>query len=875
MNNGNFPVFFGEWVKKRRKTLDLTQGELAQSAGCSIYAIRKIESGERRPSKQLAELLAKSLDIPSEEQLTFIRVARGERNLERLRSPSHDLPTDFIPEFQPSSPLSNIPIQPTLLIGRDSELMAMEKLFNDPQCRLLTLTGMGGIGKTHLAIEFASRQCAVLKGCIFFVLLAPITRAESIVPEVADAIGFQFSGPGDPKEQLIDYLQNQLQQPGLLILDNLEHLLQQSLGAEKPGAVQLVSEFLLRLPNLKILVTSRERLNLRGEWTYELHGLPFPPVEFSGNVDDYSAVALFVRNAQRVSSEFNLTSQDESAVIKICHLLDGIPLAIELAAAWVGVLSCQEIAQEIESNIDFLSSSMRDIPERHRSIRASFDHSWKLLSVEEQDVLCKLSVFHGGFDRAAADQVAGAPLPLIASLVSKSLVRRMEDGRYDLHEVIRQYAFSRLSSGESSHATHDRHCSYYLMFFADRENALKSPTQQEVLSELSVELDNIRAAWAFSLKHGEYTRLGPALRSLGWFFESAGLLGEGIELFESLVVALKNQPQTEALLRVLAPALMQQGLLYFRKGEFARARQLWEVSIEILRPIGDQSLMIDALVFLSIILHLDGEYDRARITLTEALACAQAINHKWFEAYARYNIGYVDSLMGCYLEGYEKMMIGLRMWRSIGDPHYIALGLNYLVSTLIKLKRYDEAVSYMQESIELCAQSKNRWGMGTAYRYYGLVTLAQGDYSKAQVLFYKSLEVFGDYYIGWDIARTMSYLGEVSLLLGDLSEAREIFLKSLHLSLQAKAVPIALDSMLGLAHILAKDGEISSALRISNCVLNHPSSAQDTKDSAEQLIIGLKAESEARSVKNAQFKPGTNGFDEIVDELLAPVEVSG
>jgi predicted ATPase/transcriptional regulator with XRE-family HTH domain len=875
MNMTNSPVFFGEWVKQRRKILDLTQSELAQNTGCSVFALRKIESGERRPSKQLAELLAQSLEIPSDEKPIFIRVARGERNLERLRTSSHDLSLASIPDLKHVSPSSNIPFQPTQLIGREDELAAMEKLFSDYQCRLLTLTGMGGIGKTHLAIEFVTRQCSTFQGCVFFVPLAPIVAVDAIVPAIADAIGFQFSGPGDPKEQLIDYLQSQLQQPGLLILDNLEHLLQQSPGSEKLNAVQLVSEFLERLPNLNILATSRERLNLRGEWTYELHGLPVPPVDFPGQLDDYSALAMFILSAQRAKSDFNISPQEQPAVIKICHLLDGIPLAIELAAAWVGVLTCQEIAQEIGLNIDFLSSSMRDIPERHRSIRASFDHSWKLLSVAEQDVLRKLSVFQGGFDRAAAEQVAEASLPLIASLASKSLVRRMEDGRYDLHEVIRQYALSRLGSGEFAKVTRDRHCSYYLMFVADRENALKSPAQQQILSELSTELDNIRAAWAFTLEDGEYTRLGPALRGLGWFFESAGLLGEGIDLFESLVQILKGQTQSQVVLRVLAPALMQQGLLYFRKGEFTRARQLWEVSIDLLRPIGDQSLMIDALVFLSIILHLDGEYDRARVTLSEALACAQAIKHQWFEAYARYNIGYVDSLMGCYHEGYEKMMTGLEMWRRIGDPHYIALGLNYLVTTLIKLERYDEAISFMRESIDLCAQSKNRWGMGTAYRYYGLATLAQGDFSNAQVLFHKSLEVFGDYYIGWDIARTLSYLGEATMLAGDLSEARKIFQKSLRLSLQANAVPIALDSLLGLAQIMAQDGETSSALRISNCVQSHSSSAQETKESAAQFIDMLKKTNIPESIEDSLFLQSTNNFDEIVDELLTSVEASG
>jgi len=457
MEKADSPVIFGEWVKKRRKALDLTQEELASRAGCSVFAMRKIESGERRPSKQLADLLAEALEIPSEEKQTFIRVARGDTNLERLRTPSlkssftsiSDTLTSLGASLQPAPVSNRIPIQPTPLLGRDPELAAMERLFNNPQCRLLTLTGMGGIGKTRLAIEFATRQQSAFPAGIFYVPLAPINSPDGIVPTMADVFGFVFSGPNDPKEQLINYIAVQLKQPMLLVLDNLEHLLVQSLSGEKQGAVELVSEFLQRLPHLRILATSRERLNLLGEWTYELHGLVVPPLEFSGKLEDYSAAALFMQHAMRTKADFDLTDTEQPALIQICQLLDGTPLAIELAAAWVGMLSCQEIAQEIRSNIGFLTSSMRDIPERHRSLRATFDHSWKLLSDHEREALSRLSVFQGGFDRTAAEKVACATLPLLASLVSKSLVRRTDNGRYDLHEVIRQYASSRLEEDQA------------------------------------------------------------------------------------------------------------------------------------------------------------------------------------------------------------------------------------------------------------------------------------------------------------------------------------------------------------------------------------------------------------------------------------------
>lgn len=836
MDKSDLPVFFGEWVKKRRKALDLTQEELAQRAGCSVFALRKIESGERRPSKQLADLLAESLEITLEEKQTFIKVARGEMILERLHLPSLDSSFASFPDHQPASVSNRIPLQSTPLVGRDSELAAMERLFNNPQCRLLTLTGMGGIGKTRLAIEFTTRQQSALPAGVFYVPLAPLASTKAIVPAIADVFGFVFSGPNDPKEQLINYISAHLKQSVLLVLDNLEHLLPQSLSEEKQGVVELISEFLQRMPNIRILATSRERLNLQGEWTYELHGLAVPPQEFSGRLEDYSAVALFIQSASRTKAEFELTDAEQQALIQICQLLDGTPLAIELAATWVGILSCLEISQEIQSNIDFLTTSMHDIPERHRSLRATFDHSWKLLSDEERNTLCRLSIFHGGFDRNAAEKIAGATLLLLATLVSKSLVRRVEIGHYDLHEAIRQYAASHLDANPSQCVkTCDLHGEHYLKFVSGYEKKLKSAAQQEAIREISDSLDNIRAAWKWGIKQRKYELIGQATRSVGWYFEVAGLLREGIEQLEPLVQALQVETRNDGLNRLLGLALLHQGLLYFRKGQFVRAQEFYKESIAILRPTGDQALLADALIFLGTITHLNGEYALSRDLIKEGLECAQASNDQWFEAYAIYNLGYINSLMGDYQKGYEQMLVGLDMWRVIGDLHYIALGLNFLVPTIIKLGHYEEAKTFMRDSITLCEKAKNRWGMGTAYRYLGSAYLAESQYIEAQAHFRKSLEVFGEYTEGWDIALSLYYLGEASMLEGNLTEARKDYLKALRISFDTHSIPITIDSLLGLANLYAKAGEPEPALELSYYILDHPSSTQEAKDRAIRL----------------------------------------
>ncbi len=396
MEETALPAYFGEWLKFRRKQLDLTQVELAQRAGCSTPALRKIEAGVRRPSKQLAGLLARSLEIPPEDQTTFVRVARGELNVERLRFTSpHSVSDHSIGQKSPPPQIS-LPYQPTPFIGREAELEALGRLLADPQCRLLTIIGMGGIGKTRLAIELASQQQDLFPGGVYFVSLASTISEEFIVPAVADVLKLTFSGVLDPQEQLLNHLEVLASQAILLVLDNLEHLFVQSgPGGRATNVIELLIKMLQRAPYLKILATTRERIGIHGEWIFELSGLPFPTSDQFSELDNYSAPALFIQRARQVKIDFEIRPDERRSLVRVCQLVEGTPLAIELAAAWVGILSVDEISQEIASNLDFLTTSMRDIPDKHRSLRAVFDYSWLYLSEEERSALSKLAVFRG------------------------------------------------------------------------------------------------------------------------------------------------------------------------------------------------------------------------------------------------------------------------------------------------------------------------------------------------------------------------------------------------------------------------------------------------------------------------------------------------
>lgn len=854
MENTDRPVVFGEWLKIRRKTLDLTQAELAQRAGCSVHALRKIESGERRPSKQLAGLLANSLEIQPDRRTTFIKVARGELNLERLPSPFSD--------HTPTTPDKTVPKTTKLpevllpLVGRHQELKALGKLLNDPQCQLLTIVGPGGIGKTRLAIEIASQERDLFPDGIFFVPLASIKSPTYLVPAIADALDFTFQGQIEPRIQLLNHLRGR---HTLIVIDNFEHLL---------DGGNLMAEISAQSPWLKLLVTSRERLLLRSEWVFEIEGLPVPSAAEIRQAAEFSSVTLFLQSARRAQADFVLSENELSSVAHICRMVEGMPLGIELAAAWVPVLTCSEIAQEISRGLDFLATSMRDVPERQRSLRAAFDHSWNLLSKDEQRVLIHLTVFHGGFNREAAKLVADAELPLLVALVSKSLVRRTENGRFDLHEVILQYAQSHLNEEPSFEESQDRHSNFYLSLLEAQEEALKGASQREAMRELTTEIDNLRAAWLWAVNHEKYPLIMQAVPGLGRFYEIGGWLQEGIEQFQLVVKALQRKLSDEHIQRTLGITLVQQGLLFFRRGEFDEAETRLEESLEILRPLGDPATLSQPLAIWGTIKHLFGEFDLALSVLDEGLACAQAAGDRWSEAYALVNLGYVASLLGRYEDGYEKMMAGLAIFREISDPQYTALSLNFSTPTLIHLGYYQQAEDGLRESLRLCEKVGDRWGSGSAHRYLGLLELFQGNISKAQALFHKSLEFFVDFTTGWDIVLSLEYLGDAALAGGDFSEANRFYCEALPLGIEAKAMPLVMDILLGLSNLSIHDGNFERAIQLANYVYFNPSSTQATKVRAQDLIVATESRLSPQQRKSIDDWVEDQSPEKIMAELI-------
>jgi len=845
----DFPLHFSEWLKSRRQELDLTQGQLAQRASCSVFAIRKIEAGERRPSQQLARMLAQSLEIPTENQTTFVKVARGELSMERLAFLARISSRDSQPAVNSSSlsSSSNLPRALTPFIGRELELSAIGQLLCDPQCSLLTIVGPGGIGKTRLAIEAANQYKDRFPDGVWFVPLAALNSPALLVPAIADGVNFRIQDPANPQTQLLLYL---CEKRSLLILDNVEHLL---------DGIGLFAEILKLCPQVKLLVTSRERLDLFSEWVFEILGLPVPDNDQVEQFEAFSSVALFLQSARRVQAGFELREDDRRYVLKICEILEGMPLGIELSAAWVGLLSCEEIAEEIERNIDFLTVSMRDLPERHRSLRATLDYSWKLLNAEERLILSRLSVFHGSFRLEAAKVICGASLTVLSSFRNKMLLYRTDQDFYSLHELIRQYAELKLTEDpKENERVKDLHASYYVHCLSEWEKALKGSRQVETFYEMARVVDNLSRGWqqmvtSFrpqTLKNGQFRPdlFHYSLYSLSLFYEMHNRSLEAITLFKESAAYLKSMQKvfekTEErtiYYSILGHLTAYLGLHHLCILENKQGQAYLKEAIQLLETGHSRLFRAQAQVMLGSAYAIQGQIQKWAALLEECREVFREEGDRWWYLLSNINIAPAYISIGKLEESEALLQEGLELL----EPGDLRLGipLRKHYAYLLNLKKeFAEAEQLMQENLQLCYQYGTFDQTASILFELGRLALATQRIELAEEYVQKSINTLKASGQLVDLTMHQLYLGKCFAARQDLSNARDQFRQVIKSGQGLDKPHMMYWGLVSIARTYKEEDQTEKALEISLALRHFPVQYIRIKEEGDRLLADLQAE---------------------------------
>ena len=681
----------------------------------------------------------------------------------------------------------NLPPPATILIGRLPELAWIEGRLARSDCRLITIGGPGGIGKTRLAQAAAQAQVGRFLNGVVFTPLAGLQAdsaaeaREAVATAVAASLGLSFQGQGTAVDELIGYLR---QKEMLLALDNFEHLL---------AAAGLLRQILQEAPDVKLLVTSRERLRLPEEHLLDLDGLPIPE-ENEADVFQYEAAQLFAACAARTGVSVPAGPEEATAVRHICRLTQGAPLALELAASWSRVLSCAEIAAEIESSLAFLASNAPHLPERHRSMQAVFDYSWQMLTAAEQAAARRLSVFPGPFSREAAVAVADVSLPALLALVDKSLLRR-EGGYFSLHELLRQYAAAHLAERPpEKKAAEEARGRYYARFLRRQEAQLNGPAQAEGLAAIHAEIDNVRAAWRWASRRPltpvKQSFLDGALECLYLFYWLRGWLQEGYAAFARAAAAAAAPGDTILAARVK----WRQAEFGLWLGYYEEADGLFGEAVAALRCAGQTVELAKVIEARGRLHYWRGEFALARACFAESLALSRQAGFLAGQAQALNSLANVLSEEAVdYAASRQYYAESLALYRQMGDKVGIAkLLLNQGVLAQMD-GEYVQAKQLYEESLQLYRETTYQYGISAALSHLGQVTMLLGAYDEAQALLEQSLALHRESGNRPAAAATLRQLGRAMCRSGQMEAARQYLAEALQLAHELRSDRLALE----------------------------------------------------------------------------------
>jgi len=628
-----------------------------------------------------------------------------------------------------------------------------------------------------------------------------------------------------------------------------------------------------------VLATSREPLNLREEWLHALSGMSFPRTGENGTMlEQYTAVQLFVQCARRMKPAFDLAAESR-AVVQICQLVDGMPLGIELAATWLKFYGCPQIIQKMQRSLDFLATTLRNLPARHRSMRAVFEHSWQLLTPAEQQVLRQLAVFRGGFTPAAAAQVTGAPLPLLLTLVEKSLLQLNAAHRFQLHELLRQFAEEKLRADTAEEErAQDGHCRYYCTWLSQQEVHLKGPGHLTARSAIETEIENVHTAWERAVAYEHLDELDCAIESLSYFHDVRCWYEQGMLLFRSAAASLATRQHDDRGCILYARILLHQGRM-----QHLIANATGQVGLrEVTKVLLTEALAIlqdhkETIAYGETLNHLNGvppelgDYLHWEESHLAALAIFEKHNDQWRMARTLEGLGFYANLAGRHTLAIHYYERGIGLCEKIGEQRILGDILNIYGEARRALGEYEEAMRLAQAGLAARTAVGNKRGIAFSLYLLGDLAWRLGNLEDALHYSKQSVALFTEIGVLYGLDAALNNLGNIACTLGDLVEARRQFALILQPKLKDNSLMesnLAPWALVGMAEVARQERQPAAAIELLEQVLRHPNAWQEAKERATKLLAELEAILPMAVVAAAQRQGRTGDLRLLVGRLL-------
>ena len=763
------------------------------------------------------------------------------------------------------APLHNLPAAANHFIGREDELAQIEQWLEDANGRLLTIIAPGGMGKTRLAQEAARAQVGQFADGVWMVSLVAYKELDEVITAVADAINLTLAGKEEPAHQLRNHLQDR---EILLVLDNLEHLLTSEL-------LTLITQFTEQAPDLRLIVTSRERLRLQAETLLELTGLPYPDTPQSSistphsALSPYPAIQLFIDRARRLRSDY---VADETAVSQLCQLVGGLPLALELAATWTRVLSVDEIVKEIQHSLNALSTTLHDVPARHRNIRAVIQSSWQMLPPDEQALFRQLAVFHGGFTHTAAQQVAHASLTQLMSLVDRSFLRLDEDQRFRRHPLLLQFAKEGLSTQPDEQAhVQTTHAHFFGNFVQKKAVDLQGGEATIALAALGADWENIRAGWQWALAQVDVELLDKFVQGMGAFLMERSRFIEGMTIFrESLALLQENEEETAVSSPIHVKIQAQLGNFLHEVGDFAAAEATLAEACKRARQHNLVTIRIESLRNLGEVIQDLGDRSRARPYLEEALQLCRTHpeKHDYQKLLVLNTLGKMGVFDGHYEQARRHFEEALRLAHNLGQTFRIASLHNNIAVIANAQENNKEAIQQYQLARDgFIAQQYDR-GIAATSLNIGIAYVALAQYDEALINIQVAYEAYEKMGYKRGMVNSLSVLGMIYRKQGKRRQARHYLYESLRLAQTVGVGWSAVSTLVDVAELEMSYGELARAARLLAFTVQQSAIEATTLANAQKLLDDLRAELPEETVAEITTAVSSYTLDSLIDDLL-------